>query len=160
MKKIFYLVFAVLVFFRLDAYAFDSKLLDIRTKILDESKEIKGLLANTKDVILISSLWDACILTTNQLDAYFSMLGIFNTINKKDYSVDAVNYLIDWLNAIKGSNDLNLTSLNSMPQIIEASTKTEMVVLKNYFNELNNQIAVDLNKLSVLKKALKPNNKK
>ena len=138
------------------AYAADSPFLDLRSKISDESREVKSLMANSKDPILISSLWDSCLMTASQLDAYFAMLGIFNTIKKQDYTQEAIDQLYGWLTAIKKTNDLNVKSLDSVMETIDSDTRMHVVVIKNYFKQLSREIDSELNKLSLLKKTVKP----
>ncbi len=88
--------------------------LDIRNKIFKESKDIKALLPSSKDVYLINSMWDSCVLAMSQLDAYFSMLGIYNTIKRENITQTALDYLINWLKEIKRSGELNIKSLGKM----------------------------------------------
>ena len=160
MKKIFVFVCIALCAFSLQGFAADSKLLEVRNKIFDESKELRVLLTGSQDVILISSLWDSCLMTITQLDAYFSMLGIVNTIRAEDTSDQALTYLVSWLNEIMRSTDLNIKSLNTIMQSLEPRTKLKIAILKNYFADLNSQVSVELNKLSLLKKTLTPKKRK
>lgn len=154
MKKIFSIILALAVFLSFNALALDITLFDIRNKIFEESKEIKALLPDSKDVVLVSSMWDSCLIAITQLDAYFSMLGIFNTIKKEDLSKDSINYLSDWLNEIKRTDTLNIESLNSVPQPVELDTEVHIERLKDYFTDLNNRIDAELKKLSILEDAL------
>ena len=154
MKKTMMMVLALVAGLSLSAHAQATGLMDIRNKVLKESQEIKALLANTKDVILVSSMVDSCILTTSQLDAYFSQLGIFNTIKKGDVTPAAINFLEQWLNNIKSTNDLNIKSLNAVTQNIQAKTKLHLERLTGYFTDLNTQIDQELAQLAALKQAL------
>jgi len=147
-------VIFLILFFSFSAYAFDTALLDMRNKIFEQSKEIKSLIVNSKDVVLINNMWDSCIMTMTQIDAYFYMIGIFNTIKKEELSDASVNYLISWLNEIKKTNELNIISLNTATQINEVNTRVYVVKLKNYFGELNNKIDAELNKVNLLKRSL------
>ncbi len=156
MKKVILMASIIISVIAVNSYALESSLLDVRNKIFEESKEIKPLMENSKDLILVSGLWDACIMTVNQMDAYFSMLGIFNTIKKEDYTLEAVNYLINWLNGVKKVSEANIQGLNSVKPAIESETKTHMVILKNYYLDLSSQLASDIEKLLMLKKAIKP----
>ena len=108
MKKIISLILLLVVFLTFSAYALETTLFEMRNKIFAESKEIKALLTESKDIVLMSSMWDSCVMALTQLDAYFSMVGIFNTIKKGDISEDSVNYLIGWLSQTKKTNELNI----------------------------------------------------
>ena len=155
MKKNIFIILALLIFFNVNSYALETTLLDMRNKISAESRQIKALLLESKDIVLMSSMWDSCVLTMTQLDAYFFMVGIFNTIKKGDLKEDTVNYLTNWLNIIKNTNELNIKSLNTVTQILEPKTKVYKERLKNYFSELNKKIDSELGKISLLKKSLK-----
>ena len=154
MRKIIFIVLT-LSFFCFSAYALDTKIVGMRNKFFEESKAIKTLLADSKDMILLNSMWDSCIMTMTQLDAYFSMVGIFNTIKKETLTEEAINYITNWLEAIKKTNDLNIKSLNAITNPVEPKTKIHMEKLRGYFNDLNNQINTELNKISIIKKSLK-----
>lgn len=154
MKKTMMMIFALVAGLSFNAYAQATGLMDVRNKVLKESQEIKALFLDTKDVILVSSMVDSCILTTSQLDAYFSQLGIFNTIKKDDVTPAAINFLEQWLNGIKNTNDLNTKSLNAVTQNIQAKTKLHLERLTGYFTDLNTQIDQELAKLAALKNTL------
>lgn len=155
MKKIFFMILTLIVLLTFSAYAQEATLLTLRNKAFKESKELKSLLIDSKDVILVNTLWDSCIMAMTQLDAYFSMVGIFNTIKKEDLKEDSVNYLINWLNEIKKTNELNIKSLNAISTTLEPKSKVHIERLKNYFSDLNNQINIESDKISLLKKSLK-----
>lgn len=155
MKKIIFIILTFIIFLSFSLYALDTSLLDTRNKIFEESKELKSLLVSSKDVVLINSMWDSCIIAMSQLDAYFSMLGIFNTIKKEDLKEDVINYLTSWLDGIKKTNELNIKSLDAVTFTLEPKTKAYILKLKDYFAKLNNQINTELDKISVLKKSLK-----
>jgi hypothetical protein len=154
MKKTMVMILALVAGLSFNAHAQATGLMDIRDKVLKESQEIKALFSDTKDVILVSSMVDSCILTVSQLDAYFSQLGIFNTIKKDDVTPAAINFLEQWLNGIKNTNDLNIKSLNAVTQNIQAKTKLHLERLTGYFTDLNMQIDQELAKLAALKKTL------
>lgn len=156
MKKTLLVVFALVAGLSLNAHAQATAtgLMDIRTKLLTESQQVKALLKDTKDVILVSSMVDSCILTMAQLDAYFSQLGIFNTIKKDNVTTTAVGFLEQWLNGVKNTNELNIKSLNAVTQNIQAKTKLHLERLTGYFTDLNAQIDQELAQLAALKKTL------
>ncbi|MBI5024768.1 MAG: hypothetical protein HZC18_07215 [Candidatus Omnitrophica bacterium] len=154
MKKTMMMILALVAGLSFNAYAQATGLMDIRSKLLTESQKVKALFPDTKDVILVSSMVDSCILTASQLDAYFSQLGIFNTIKKDDVTPAAINFLEQWLNGIKNTNDLNIKSLSAVTQNIQAKTKLHLERLTGYFTDLNTQIDQELAKLAALKKTL------
>ncbi len=156
MKKTLLIVFALVVGLSLNAHAQATAtgLMEVRSKILKESQEVKALLPDTKDVILVSSMLDSCILTTSQIDAYLSQLGIFNTIKKENVTSAAIGFLEQWLNNVKSTNDLNIKSLGEITQNIQAKTKLHLERLTGYFTDLNTQIEQELAQLAALKKAL------
>ncbi|MCM8780606.1 MAG: hypothetical protein NC908_01600 [Candidatus Omnitrophica bacterium] len=143
------------IFLSYNTYAVENQILDIRNKIFQESKELKELLLNTKDVILVNSLWDSCVISITQLDAYFSMLRIFNTIRSQDLTEATIRPISDWLNSIKDSNNINIRTLSGMRDPIEQNIKPHIEKLKNYYNDLNRQIDAELNKLSTIRQSLK-----
>lgn len=155
MRKIIFIILTFVIFSSFSVYALDTTLLDMRNQIFKESKELKSLLVNSKDIILVNTMWDSCIIAMTQLDAYFSMVGIFNTIKKEDVKEDAINYLASWLEEIKKTNELNIRSLNAVTLTLEPKIKAHIVKLKDYFGKLNNQINAELDKISLLKKSLK-----
>ena len=152
MKKIILLTLAAVVFTNGIVFAAGSKLMDIRNKFLVESQEIKGLLPQTKDVILVNSMWCSGAMTISQLDAYFSELGIFNTIKKKEIAGTAIDFLVNWLREIKETNDLNIQSLGSITQNIEPNTKLHLETLKGYYADLNGRIEKEFVKLNALRR--------
>jgi hypothetical protein len=136
------------------AYALDTTLLEMRNEVFEESKKIKPLLADSKDIVLVNSMWDSCIITMTQLDAYFTILSVFNTIKNEDLTKEAINYLVLWLNQIKSTNELNIKSLNAITQKIEPDTEVHMAVLKVYYKKLNEQIVSELDKISLVEESL------
>ncbi|MBI5150936.1 MAG: hypothetical protein HZA28_09255 [Candidatus Omnitrophica bacterium] len=152
MKRVLGVVCAVVCLFNVAAYAEESSLMDLRNKILVESQGIKAWLPDTKDAVLVSSLWDSCVLTISQLDAYFSQLGIFNTIKKEDVTPAAVEFLEKWLQGIKNTNDVNIKSLAAVSQPLQAKTKLHVERLSGYFADLNKEIDKELAKVAALKK--------
>lgn len=138
------------------AYAVDSKLLQLRGRIFEGSQEIKALITPaSKDAAVLTSLFDSCIVAVNQVDAYFSMLGLFEAVRKEDRTATTIDFLGNWLSQIKRTNDLNLKFLGSAPAAVEESTKAQIEKLRGYFSELNSWVEKEQVKLSVLRKALK-----
>jgi hypothetical protein len=155
MRRIASIVLSLVIFANTSVYAFDTALINKRSEILEESKKIKSLLTKSQDVILVNSMWDACVLTMTQLDAYFLMVSVFNTIKRKDISKEAVDYLITWLKEIKKTNDVNIKSLNAVSRDLDPNTEVHRAVLKVYYNKLNGEIDSELKKITLLKKSAK-----
>jgi len=158
MKKLTGIILALLIATSLNSFASDIPLMDMRNKIFEESKVMKKKLANSKDIILLNSMWDSCVIAINQLDAYFSLVGIFNTIKKENLTEASVGYLISWLNQTKQTNELNIKSLNSLASTLEARTKLYKTKLTNIFTELNSHITKELERLSLLQRSLQKTN--
>jgi len=158
MKKIFYLITILIILLYSNAYAMDNnQLLDMRNKLFDESKDIKALLRNSKNAPLLNNMWDACIVTMTQLDAYFFMMGIFDAVSKDKWNEEAVTYLELWLAKIKSTDEVNLKSLKSFPPDLEAGTLRHSQKMEGYFTDLNDMIDESLNTISKLKTSVKQN---
>ena len=151
-------VIAEVDFLDIKAYAFETSLLDMRNKIFEESKKIKLLLTTTQNPLLVTSMWDSCIVATAQLDAYFHMLGIFNTIKKEETSAYAVDFLSSWLNIIKDTNALNIKSLDAISKNVEEAVKGRTIELIGYFSDTNYRIGKELDKIFLLKKSIEVKN--
>lgn len=154
MKKIIYFTLLLLILFNFKAYAIDFRVFDLRNKIFEESKEIKSLLFKSKDAVFLTSMFDTCIIATAQLDAYFSMLGIFHSIKRQDLTNTPINFIVDWLNEIKRTNEMNLRILGPVSQPIDQITKAHIRKLQELFSELNNCIDAELNKFSLIMDSL------
>lgn len=148
-------IFLLAVFLIPNAYAAEGNLLNLRNRIFTDSKNIKESLTGAKDAIIINSLFDSCVITMTQLDAYFSLLGMFNTLKKESSQGQAINYLTGWLNEIKKTNELNIKSLDTIQEPIEAQTKLSIQKLRVYYTDLNKSIENELNKFSILGKTIK-----
>lgn len=155
MKKTIFVFLALGLFFSSYVYALDNSFVNIRSKFFEEAKEIKALLTTSKDAILLSSMWDSCLMTMRELDAYFHMLGIFNTIKQRDLNEDAVIFLSRWLSEIKANSELNIRILSESAYPTESQVAIHIARLKNHFGELNKKIDSELDKISLLKEAIK-----
>lgn len=160
MKKVSVIIIVLLIFCVSYAHAFSNPLVGMRNKIFEEAKQIKSSLTQTQDIVLVNSMWDSCIMTVSQLDAYFSLVGIFNTIKKDNITESAINYLVDWLKQIKKTAELNIKSLDAIINPLEAKTKAQMDTLKQNFSDLNSRIDTELGKHSILLRSLKVKEKK
>jgi hypothetical protein len=154
MKKIAYFTLALFIFLNANAYSLDSKLLDIRNDIFDESTELKPLISTSKNIVLVNSLWDSCIVAVMQLDAYFFMIGIFDSVSKDKWNEESVNYLELWLTKIKTTSELNIKAIDSFPPKLEQATQVHAEKLKNYFIDLNKAVDESLATMAKLKKAV------
>ena len=137
------------------AYALESELMDMYDELQKESENIKVLMKNTKDIVLVSSMWDSTILTMTQLEAYFSMVGVFNAIDMDEMDEGAINHLILWLNKIKATNELNIKSLDAVKMTLNRKTELHTAVLKVYYRKLNDKIDAELEKLLLIEESLK-----
>jgi succinylarginine dihydrolase len=100
----------------------------------------------------MNSMWDASIATLMQLDAYFSMLGMFNTIKKEDVTKDAVKYLSDWLTTVKSTNSMNVQNLGAISaKAVQIDTQVHANNMSNFYKELNKRIDNEMVGLDALK---------
>ena len=124
------------------------------------SKDLIEILPRSTDIIVVSSMFNSCMVTTSQLDAYFSMLGIFNSIKKEDLSETPFYFLINWLEYIKTSNSLNIKGLSTKLKELEPDTSAHIEKLKIYFVNLNHALDAELDRLNTLQKGAKKVNKR
>lgn len=130
-------------------FALDTQLLSVRNKFFQESQEIKQLKATPNNVLIINGMCDSCLITVSQLDAYFAMLGIFNSVTKPDSVREAGNYLYSWLNEIKRINDINIRSLQKPLQLKDPSVNLHLSRLTIYYADLNNQLDQEMRKVKL-----------
>lgn len=154
-KLVMLMILSVVVFSVFSAYALDTGLFDVYNEILEESKRIKTLLETSQDIILVNSMWDSCIMTMTELEAYFNLLRIFNKIKQENLDEETVGYLGDWLNKTKKTNELNIKSLNAISRPLDPNTEVHIAALKVYLKKLNKQIDAELEKISTIKNSLK-----
>jgi hypothetical protein len=148
------LVFLMMVSFCNGAFAQESSVLDSKRDFNSEAGIIKLAMQNSKDVILLSSLWDSCILTMNQIDAYVSLLGIFNTIKKEDTTLDSLKYLENWISQMKSTGDLNIKLLTGIIPI-EPLSNNYIQKLKAFYTDLNKTLDGELAKVTAIKRTVK-----
>ncbi|MFA5157307.1 MAG: hypothetical protein WC532_08030 [Candidatus Omnitrophota bacterium] len=145
---VFFLLLTLFCVF--NAYALDSKIVDLRDQVLGQAQEIRGLMTpKTKDSVVLTAMFDSCILTATQLDAYFSMLGIFETLTKKDSGESAIKFITAWLGTVKNSNKLGISNLDAFKPA-EKKIKEQVKKLKDSFVALDGLIDVELRKFSAL----------
>ena len=155
MKKIAFIVLFLLTVLNLNASALDFKIFEMRNKLFETSQEIKKLMPQSNDSVLLISMFDSCILTMTQIDAYYSMLGIFDRVRKEDLNNTTLDFMIGWLTETRKTNEINIKNLSSISSPIEKSTKMYSDKLRSDFNDLNKILDNELNKLSIIKKSLK-----
>lgn len=155
MNKIIILTLILMLAWSLSAYALETTLIDLRSEVFKNAQEIKVSFDISKDPILINSMWDSSIMTVSQLDAYFSMLGIFNTIKKENLNDAQFVYLINWLNQIRKTNELNIESLDTVKATSGPKTKIFILKLRSSFSKLNDCIVRELRGVSQLQESVK-----
>ncbi|HNW40110.1 MAG TPA: hypothetical protein PL125_04725 [Candidatus Omnitrophota bacterium] len=155
MKKTFFLVLALVLAWNFSAQALETTLIDTRNEILKTSEELKTYFTTTRDPVLLNSLWDSSIMAVSQLDAYFSMLGIFNTIKKENLDQAAFTYLIKWLNQLKDSTASNIKSLSSIKKTTDARSKAYVLKLKDIFSNLESRIDKELQSVTKYSESIK-----
>lgn len=138
------------------AYAADIPLLNVRDKFLAQAAEIKPLMATSRNALLVSSMWDACVMVSYQLNAYFYMVGIFEATAKGAATQEQIDFIISWLNDIRRTNDLNINSLKNTNITLEKKSQEQLEKLLVNFNNANTQIGKELQRVKAFKKKLKP----
>jgi len=157
MRKAIIALIALTVILSTNAYAIQNSFMDMRTEIVEESKKVKELLGKSKDSIAISSIWDTCLITISQIDAYFNLLGLFNSVPEKYLSQESAEYLIKWMGEIRKTNDLNIKMLGQTATIADGTTQLHMQTLKDYFTRLNTKIESEVININTIKAAMKKN---
>lgn len=150
MKKIVVFSLLAALFCVFNAYALDSKIVDMRNQLVGQSQEIRALMTpKTKDSVVLTAMFDSCILTATQLDAYFSMLGIFETLTTKDSGESAIKFITAWLGTLKSNNDLSIRNLNSLKPA-EKKTNGQAQKLKDSLAALDKLVDAELGKFTAL----------
>ncbi|MFH1593559.1 MAG: hypothetical protein ABID09_02550 [Candidatus Omnitrophota bacterium] len=157
MKRIILSILVVTFFFSVNVICLETKILEVRNKIFEESKSIKPAIADSRDAVVLGNLRDTCLMVSGQLDAYFYMLGIFNTISEDDLTYDSISYLNDWLGRVKSLNRQNLDSLKGIGkgEIKDPKTKTHINNIESYFTELDTILNGEISRIVFLTKNLK-----
>jgi hypothetical protein len=155
MKKVFFIfLLCLFIFSYLNAYAVvDNRLLDMRNKIYGTSIEVRGLLQTSKDVVLLIGMFDSCLMAVSQLDAYFSMLGIMESMKRSSPNQETYKFFSEWLKGIKNTNDQNVLTLSEATRVIDPVTQAKVERLKSDFVALNGLISNELTKFYVIDKA-------
>ncbi len=156
MKRILACMITIVIMMGSTVYAQEMiGLKDSRNKMQQESARLKELMPGTQDPILVSSMWDSCLITATQIDAYFYMLNIFNTIERERVDLSAVTALADWLKTLRSTNDLTIKSLKDTSRAFGQRTKSHMAKLSRYYTELNERVDEELTNVTVIKNSLK-----
>jgi hypothetical protein len=157
MKRKIFIILIFCVFLTQTAYCLDTKLYDIRQKLFTQAQEIKQLVNRdnaAQYLVLVSTMWDTCFVAITQLDAYFYILGIFNSIKKESITHPTMDFLSRWLKQIKDTDELNIKGLDGIKLPIDPMIRISMERLKRYFRELNSQIDKELAEIEKLRKLL------
>ena len=147
-------VAAVMIFTQTACAAVEFKVFDMRNRLFEESKEIKSLIAKSKDSVVLTGMFDSCMLSMAQLDAYFSMLGIFYSVKDKEGTLTALNFLLNWINEIIRTNDIIIGSFVSSQIAVEKKTQEHLAKLQNYYAQLNTLLNGELKKITAIKLSL------
>lgn len=134
------------------AFAFDTRLLSARNKIFEQAKELQTLLAETEDPVAVVSLWDTCIMTATQLNAYFYLVGIYESVN--DPTPDSVSYLKSWLQEVRRTAQLNIRNLSATASVTQPETREHLSRVKASLAELSLLLERELDKVARLEKAV------
>lgn len=157
MKKIVLFSLLAVLACVFDAQATDFKIVNMRDEIFTQSKEVRALMAaKTKDAAILINMFDSCLFTAIQLDAYFSMLGIFEAVNKTNIAASdtASKFITSWLRQIRDTNRVSIQNLDSVVRA-EPKTKVQIKKLRDNLASLNTLINEELDKLLVLKVSTK-----
>ncbi len=153
MKRLF-VIALFLIFFITPVYSEGPKLLEWRNQFFEEANALRALLATSNDPGVIINMWNSCMTTILQLNAYFYMLSIFDAIKTEFLSEDPTPYLMMWLNEIKKTNALNIKNLSASSKGREPKTKEHLERLKDYYNKLNSLIDTEMDKISLIQNTL------
>lgn len=155
MKKFIFITVVFIIFSGCRTYAVDTRLLNLRNSIFDASQELKPLIDNSRDAVVLVSLFDSCLLTVTQIDAYFHMLGVFESAKKEAQTADSFDFILSWLSTIKNTTDSNINNLDRPLRIFVPSTDINIDKLKVYYKELKTLIQNESNRVTAIQKALK-----
>jgi len=122
-----------------------------RSWFLEETQNLKKIMPRSRDAILINDLWYSCLMTITQIDAYYMMMAIYDTIPKDKVTEDAAGFIISWLTSIRNINDLNIKTLNAMDDPVDLKTTKHVDQMKVGYEKLNGLIEVEIDKLTVVK---------
>ncbi len=154
MKKTIFLILVLILAWLNPLQALETGLIQERNEILKNAQEIKGYFTTSRDPLLLNSMWDSSVMAVSQLDAYFSMLGIFNTIKTEEASADAVRYISNWLKNIEETNDLNIKGLEEIKTTVDARSKVFVLKLKEIYNSLKIKLAQEIQAVTRLQESL------
>ena len=136
------------------ARALDTRLIDVRDRIFDESKKLQLVLNNSDDPVVIISLWDSCVTTVTRINAYFYMLGIYEMVPQESRTAEGLNYLITWLRETRRTNMLAVNALGAPLETADDTTLFHRKRVQGYFVELNSRLDAELQKLTIVQKSL------
>jgi hypothetical protein len=154
MKKSIFLILVLILAWCGMAQALETTLVDVRNDILKNAQEMKGYFTTSRDPLLLNSMWDSSVMAVSQLDAYFSMLGIFNTIKNENLTEDSVKYLLKWLKQVQETTELNIKGLEAIKTTTDARSKVFALKLKDIFNNLKSKLAQENQNVAKLGESL------
>lgn len=155
MRRVLVLTVASIGFFMQTACAaVEFKVFDMRNRLFEESKEIRTLIGKSKDSVVLTGMFDSCMLSMAQLDAYFSMLGIFYSVKDTEGTLTALNFLTNWINEVIRTNDMIKGSLTASEVAVEKKTQEHLAKLKSYYTQLNTLLDGELKKVTTIKLSL------
>jgi len=154
MKKSILLILVLVLTWCTAAWALETNLISVRNDILKNAQEMKGYFTTSRDPLLLNSIWDSSVMAVSQLDAYFSMLGIVNTIKNEELTADGVKYLLNWLKQIQETTDMNIRGLEAIKTTTDARSKVFVLKLKDIFNGLKNKLDVEYVNMTKLQATL------
>jgi hypothetical protein len=157
MKKIASVTLILCLFLSLNCYAANNSLTAINARLMQESASIKSLLKDSKDVVLLTTMWDSYFISRTQLDAYFYMVALYESVKKGSVTEASVGYLLNWLGEIRKTNATNMKSLNSAPPGIDQATKLAVNKMKAKISDLNSAVDSEIVRLNSLKESLRKN---
>jgi hypothetical protein len=155
MKKIAVIVLMLCFCLSVDSFAANNSLTSINTRLMQESSNLKSMFKNSRDVVLLTTMWDSYFIARTQLDAYFYMVSLFESVKKSAVTEVSVDYLLNWLGEIRKTNAANITTLNAAATVIDQATKSAVDRMKANISDMNNAVDKEISRLNSLKEAVK-----
>jgi hypothetical protein len=155
MKKIIVIVLMLCFCLSVDSFAANNSLTSINARLMQESSNLKSMFKNSRDVVLLTTMWDSYFIARTQLDAYFYMVALFESVKKAAVTDVSVDYLLNWLGEIRKTNTANIKTLNSTVTVIDQATKSAVDRMETNIADLNNAVDKEIIRLNSLKEAIK-----
>ena len=129
-----------------------TRLLELRGKIFEEYQALQGALATTKDVAVVYGLSDQCLTTIIRLDAYFTMIGVMDSVRDSGLNENSLSYILVWLNGIKNVNGGNMKNLLAKYEVGK-DTADHLKKVNSYFMQLGIYVDSEIKQLTILRDA-------